>query len=97
MDSFEEKFISRETALHFNIFFGTRAVKIKTLQSQSKFIKLKMDNSYESLNPCTIQTTGPNYTNMTEARFVVRCFLLLSCLMVCVYNLNPFTPSLSCK
>ena len=32
MDSFEEKFISRETALHFNIFFGTRAVeKNKTL------------------------------------------------------------------
>ena len=30
MDSLEEKFISRETALHFNIFFGTRAVeKIK--------------------------------------------------------------------
>ena len=29
MDSLEEKFISRETALHFNIFFGTRAAKEK--------------------------------------------------------------------
>ena len=26
IDSFDEKFISLDTALHFNIFFGTRAV-----------------------------------------------------------------------
>jgi len=35
--SLDEKFISRETARHFSIFFGTRAVQ-RTTQRRQNFI-----------------------------------------------------------